>query len=174
MKTKIILINAIRFILLILAQVFIFNKINLGGWLNPMIYPLFILLLPFETPKNLLLILAFILGLSVDLFTGSIGLNAGATVFMAFLRPLSLRTIRTRRDYKAGIMPGINDLGYSWFISYTLVLLFAHQLFYFTFETFSFSEIGFTLIRIVINTLFSSLIILFIDILFKNQAKKQR
>jgi rod shape-determining protein MreD len=173
MNTKTILPNLIRFIVLLLAQVFIFNKINLGGWLNPMVYPLFILLLPFETNKNLSLVLAFILGLTIDLFTGSIGLHAGALVFMAFMRPVSFNLISSSKNYETGIMPGISDLGYVWFITYTFFLVFMHHLFFFFAETFSFSEFGSTLLRIFLSTIVSSILIIIIDILFKPNPKRR-
>lgn len=173
MNTRIILINIVRFVALLFAQVFIFNKINLGGWLNPMIYPLFILLLPFETNKNFSLILAFIMGLSVDLFSGSLGLHTGAIVFMTYMRPLSLRVISSSKNYEKGIIPGVNDLGYLWFISYSLFLVFAHHLFFFFAESFSLSELGSTLLRIILSTLLSTLLIIIIDIMFKAFPKKR-
>ncbi len=167
MNSKILYQNLIRFIVLILAQIFIFNKINLGGWLNPMVYPLYILLLPFETNKNLSLLLAFIMGIIIDLFTASIGLHTSALVFMAYMRPVSFRLINSSKNYEAGIMPGINDLGYIWFITYTFFLIFSHHLFFFFVEAFSFDEFGYTLLRVLLNTLVSSLLIIIIDILFK-------
>ena len=167
MKTKIILINIVRFILLLLMQVFIFNKINLGGYLNPMVYPLFILLLPFEISGFALLILAFLMGLSIDLFVGSIGLHAGATVFMAFFRTISLRIISSNREYESGISPGINDLGYFWFIKYTILLVFAHHIYFFFMEAFTFADFGETIMRTFISSIFSIILILFIDIIFK-------
>lgn len=173
MNTKIIIINVVRFVALLLAQVFIFNKINLGGWLNPMVYPLFILLLPFETNRNLSLILAFLMGISVDLFTGSLGLHTGALVFMTFTRPLSLRLISSSKNYETGIMPGVSDLGYVWFITYTLFLVFAHHLFFFLAESFSFREFGSTLLRIILSTLLSTSLIIIIDIMFKPIPKRR-
>lgn len=164
--------NTIRFVLLLLIQVYLLNNINLGGYLNPMVYLLFILLLPFEISGILLLILSFLMGLSVDLFTGSIGLHAGAATFLAFMRPHSLRLINTKRDYEAGIKPGINDMGMLWFVSYTLFLTFFHHLFFFLMESFSFAEIGMILLRVVLNTLLSSIFIVVVNLLFKSQNTK--
>ena len=58
--------NLIRFVVLVLIQVMILNNIQVSGFINPYMYVLFILLLPFETPNWLLLLLSFFLGLSVD------------------------------------------------------------------------------------------------------------
>ena len=173
MRTRIIIINIIRFILLLLMQVFIFNKINLGGYLNPMVYPLFIILLPFEISGFNLLLVAFFMGIGIDLFVGSIGLHAGATVFMAFFRTIGLRIISSNREYESGISPGINDLGYLWFIKYTSLLVFAHHLYFFIMEAFTFVDFDETLFRVFISSMFSIILIMFIDIIFKQNIGRR-
>ena len=172
MLNKDFYINILRFVLLVLAQVFIFNKIIFGGYISPMIYPLFIILLPFETNKNFSLILAFMLGLSVDLFTGSIGLHTSATLFMTFVRPLAFSIISSNKVFENGIKPGINDLGLSWFISYTSFLVIAHHIYIFFIESFSFVEMGHTFIKAIISSLVSILLIVLLDVVFKPQKKK--
>jgi len=171
MMGKGMLLNIIRFASLVLVQVFIFNKINIGGFANPMIYPLFIILLPFETNKNFSLFIAFMLGLSIDLFTGSIGLHTSATVFMAFIRPLAYSLISSNKVFESGIKPGINDLGLMWFISYTSALIFAHHIFFFLIEIFTFDEILHTFTKIVLSSLLSIFSIIVIDVVFKPQKK---
>jgi len=73
-------LNSIRFIGLVLLQVLILNHIRIGGYINPYVYGLYILLLPFSTPKWLVLFAGFSIGLSVDIFMSTAGLHAGATV----------------------------------------------------------------------------------------------
>ena len=83
--------NIIRFVVLILVQVLVLNHINFFGYLDPYLYVLFILMLPFEIPGWMLLISAFLLGLGIDLFSGTSGIHTAASVFMAFCRPAMLR-----------------------------------------------------------------------------------
>ncbi|HBH47981.1 MAG TPA: rod shape-determining protein MreD, partial [Bacteroidales bacterium] len=85
--------NIIRFALVVLVQILIFNNIELGGYLNPYVYTLFILLLPFETPGWVVLISGFLLGFSVDIFSETLGMHTAATVFMAYLRPIALSMV---------------------------------------------------------------------------------
>jgi len=59
--------------------------------MNPYIYILFILLLPANTNRSLLLIIAFFTGLTVDFFAHTLGLHAAASVFIAYLRPGTIR-----------------------------------------------------------------------------------
>src|SRR5581483_10393034 len=91
--------NILRFIFLILFQVLVLNNIQLGGYINPYGYVLFILLLPVETPKWLLLLLSFSIGISLDMFSNTMGLHAAACVFMAYCRPRVLRIISPREGY---------------------------------------------------------------------------
>jgi len=167
-----IIINILRFIILLLVQVLILNKVNLGGYLNPYVYILFILLLPFETPAWLLLLSSFLMGLSVDIFSGSIGMHAAASTFVAFLRPSVSRMIYSKREYEPGIKPGVNDLGLRWFISYTGILVFAHHLVFFFLEVFRFEELFSTIVRIILSTLLSTLLIVLLDVLTKKEKKR--
>jgi cell shape-determining protein MreD len=165
--SKQIFINTLRFIVLVLLQVLILNKVSLGGYLNPYVYVMFILLLPFETPAWLLLLSSFFLGLSVDLFSGTIGMHAAASTFMAFLRPTVSRMFNSKREYEPGVKPGINDLGLKWFLSYTLVLVFAHHLVYFYLEVFRFDELFSTFSRVILSTLLSTSMIVILNLLVK-------
>ncbi len=151
--------NILRFFAVILIQVLLLDNIQLGGYLNPYFYVIFIVLLPFETPKWFLLCLAFLLGLSVDLFNGTPGMHAAATVFMALVRPFVLNNFSPRDGYEAGTFPRIHYYGIEWFAKYTLILVLAHHFFLFFLEIFSFSDLFFTLGKIILSTILTSLII---------------
>lgn len=152
--------NIIRFIILILLQVTIFNNIQLSGFVNPYLYILFILLLPFETPPWLLLILSFFMGLSIDIFSNTIGIHASACVFIGFLRPFVLNYISVRDNYESDIEQGLYVYGVSWFFKYALILILAHHSFLFIVEVFSFNNFGDTLIRIVLSSIFTLVLVI--------------
>ncbi len=151
--------NAWRFIILVLFQVLVLNNIQFSGFVNPFMYVLFILLLPFETPRWLLLVSGFLLGLSVDIFSNTLGLHASATLFMAFLRPYVLRVISPRDGYETGTFPRVFYYGIAWFLNYAIILVFAHHLFLFYLEVFRFSEFFRTLLRVILSSSFSILFI---------------
>jgi len=152
---NIILKNTIRFIVLVLIQVAILNNIQVSGFLNPYMYVLFILLLPFETPNWLLLSLSFLLGLSVDIFSGTLGMHASACVFMGYVRPYVLNYLSLRDGYEIGTYPGISYYGFAWFFKYALVLVVAHHSFLFIIEAFSFANFSETMVRIIFSSFFS-------------------
>ncbi len=152
--------NIFRFVLLVLVQVFIFNNIQFSGYINPYVYVLFILLLPFETPGWLLLTLAFLLGFSIDILSGTLGMHTAATVFMAFLRPFVLQVFSPRDGYETGTYPRVHYYGFNWFLKYAAILILAHHLVLFYLEIFRFSDFFSTLLRVLLSTVLSLTLIM--------------
>jgi hypothetical protein len=158
--------NILRFFLLILLQVLIFDNIDFRGYMNPYIYVMFILLLPFETPDWFILISSFLLGFGVDLFSNTMGMHTAACLFMAFCRPGVVRFVSSTRDYEPGINPSIKDLGITWFLKYSIILVLFHHIVFFFLEVFSFHEFFYTLWRVIISTVFTILFIVLAQYLF--------
>lgn len=152
--------NILRFIALLLVQVLILNNVEIGGYINPYVYILFIILLPFETPAWIILILAFLMGLLVDIFGETLGMHTSATVFMAFLRPYFLAYFAPRDGYESGSYPRIYYYGLPWFIKYAVLMVLSHHLFLFYVEMFKFHDFFSTLLRVLLSTFFSSALII--------------
>lgn len=157
--TNLLIRNILRLIILVLFQVLVLNNVQVSGYINPYMYVLFILLLPFETPPWLLLVSGFVLGLSVDLFSNTPGMHTSATVFMAFLRPYVLRWIASFNKYESGTYPRLYYYGFNWFLKYSLILVFLHHLFIFYAEVFRISYFFHTLLRVILSTFFSVFLI---------------
>ncbi len=160
--------NTVRFLFLVLFQVLILNNIQLSGYLNPFLYVLFILMLPFQTPKWLVLVLAFVTGLSVDMFTDTGGIHAAASVFMAFLRQPILKLISPREGYDTVQNPTVQQFGFGWFFSYAGILILAHHLVFFYLEIFLLSEFFSTLFRVILSSLFSLTLVFISQFFFSN------
>ncbi|MCO6499180.1 MAG: rod shape-determining protein MreD [Vicingus serpentipes] len=160
------------FILLILFQGLILNNIEMGGYINPYLYVLFILILPFQTPKWLSLVLGFILGLSIDIFTSTIGMHTSATIFMAFARTYLLAIIRPRDGYDFNTTPNLQQMGGTWFLIYSSILVFLHHLFLFFVESFKFSQFFDTLGRAILSTIFTITMVFIVQLFnFKNKNR---
>lgn len=156
---KILLRNVIRFVVLVLFQVWVLNNIQFSGYINPYLYVLFLLLLPFETPSWLVLVLAFALGLSVDMFSDTLGMHASASLLMAFMRPYILQAISPRDGFEIGTFPRIYYYGFVWFLKYAFILVFMHHLFLFSVEVFKLYNFHLVLWRTVLSTIFSTFLI---------------
>ncbi len=170
---RLVFSNIARFITLVLIQVLVMNKINFYGFLNPYIYILFILLLPFETPGWLLLLLSFFTGLTVDLFSGTLGLHAASSIFAGFMRPLIIKFVGEKPDYDITTQPKLQQMGLKWFIAYALLMIFAHQLFLNLLDVFSFDEFWQTLLRVIVSAFFTFLFILLFEYIFVPRKEKQ-
>lgn len=160
---------AVIFVSLVFIQVLILNNIQFSGFVNPYVYILFILLLPFTIPGYVLLGISFLLGISIDIFNNTPGVHAGATVLLGFLRPGIAELISSREIIEKGNTPNMKQLGFASFLKYTVIAVFIHHLFLFYAEAFSFVGFFHTLLRCVLSSIFSIVIILASQfIIFKN------
>ena len=163
--------NSLRFLFLVLLQVIILNHVQWSGYVNPYVYILLILLLPIETPKWLVLLLAFLTGITIDMFGNTSGLHAAATTLMAFARPKVLKLISPRDDYEAETALTPQKMGLKWFIAYVSILTLIHHLFYFYVEVFRFSEFFQTSFKAILNSAITILLILAGVYLFGKKSK---
>lgn len=148
------------FIVLVLLQVLLLNHIQISGLINPYMYILFILLLPFDTPKFLLLVSGFLLGLTIDTFTNTPGMHASATTFLAFIRPGVINLISSRDVFELNAPPRINTLGFNWFIKYCMSLVLIHHFFLFYIEAFTLHGFFITFSRSILSAVFTIVLII--------------
>ena len=149
------------FIALVLLQVLILNNVHIAGYATPFLYIYLILKFESDTPRNALMLWAFCLGLAVDVFSDTPGMNAAATVLLAFLRPTFLRLF-VPRDTLESIVPSIR-MGVSPFLKYLVVSVFVHHGVLLTIEFFSFAHMGTLLLRIVASTLLTVVCIMAVE-----------
>ena len=132
--------NIFRFIVVVLVQVVLLNRINLGGSLNYFhffLYPVFILYLPLKLRRFVIILLAFALGITLDLFYNSPGVHASACVFTAYIRKYVLQLLEPIEGYNKDHDLSIYKMGIIWVASYSAILLLVHLIWYFSLEAFS-------------------------------------
>ena len=145
----------------VLAQVFVFDNIQLWGFIEPYIYLLFLLILPNNVSRPFLYILGFLLGLSVDLFSSTLCLHAAATIFMAFLRAPLISFTTSQQQLQKTPLPILRAMGFAWTARFIVLLVFAHHLLLHFLSTAPvFTTPWLTLLRVIANTLVTSLILL--------------
>jgi rod shape-determining protein MreD len=164
----------LRFLLLVAIQVLVLNKIQLGGYINPFLYVMFILMLPVRIPKTLLLLIAAATGLVIDMYGNTQGMHAAACTLMGYLRPAWLRILAPRDGYEADAVPSIKRYGFQWFIVYASVLVFAHHFLLFYLEVFRLSEFLSTFLRVVVSTLVTLLLIILSQYLFSKPEDRNK
>lgn len=119
-----------------------------------LIYPLAILLLPIKTHRIVLMLIAFTMGIGLDLFSDSIGIHAAALVFTAYIRNIVIAFIEPFEGYNINDVPTIKNLGLGWFVYYVSIALSIHIFVYFSIEAFSFVYF----FEITLNTIFSFIV----------------
>ena len=144
--------NILRFVIVVLIQVLVFNNMNLSGYIHPYIYILFLLLLPIYTNRSVLLLLAFFTGLTIDYFAGTMGLNAAASVFLGYVRPGTIRLFFGKQDFGNNEEPGLQSFGAIGFLKYTVILVFLHQFLLYYLEVLSFDNFFYTFSTVIIST----------------------
>jgi rod shape-determining protein MreD len=147
------------FVVSVLLQVLIFNNLLIARFISPFFYILFILLLPFNTPRSLLLILSFFLGLTIDMFTNTPGVHASASLLIGFMRPAILDLISSRETLESVSDPRIENMGFQWFLGYTTFMVLIHHLFLFFIEAFTLEGFLITLLRVVLSSVLSIVLI---------------
>lgn len=173
----------LQFALLILFQTLILNNITLNWWsqpkgfpvFTPYIYPLFILLIPFEAPVWLLLALGFITGVVMDSFMNTPGMHAFAMVLIAYLRTnvlLALLPKHMKEYYQ--LSPSVKTMGWAPFLTYSSFLILIHHSTFFIIELWSLSNISYLLLKILASTLTTLLLISAYLLLFSRRASMQQ
>ncbi|MGC3977049.1 MAG: rod shape-determining protein MreD [Paludibacteraceae bacterium] len=151
-----------RFIILVLVQIFVLDNIQFLGYINPMIYVLFILSLPVKFPYWLSLLLAFVLGATIDVFSNTLGMHIFATVFLAFIRvPVTNIIIRTEEG--VNFVPTFKSFGVANYIKYIVICVLMHHIGLFFIESFSLQGILFTLIKVLVSSAVTIAIILLVQ-----------
>ena len=165
--------NILRFILFILVQVFVLNQVPpLHHFINPYIYFLFILWLPFKTGRKTLMLLALLLGLTLDFFTKTPGLHAAPCVLIAYLRPFLINLLITQEGVEANYEePSIKSLGFGAYFMYVALLTLMHHAFLFLLEALQFGGIWYFLGKTLLSVAISMFLILITELLFVRKQK---
>jgi rod shape-determining protein MreD len=158
---------------LVFIQVFLLKNITLYNLSSPYLYILFILLLPFETPNILLFALAFLIGITIDIFYDTPGLHAASCVVLAFVRILFISITVQKDGFDNEPEPTLSIMGFRWFFTYVLVLTLVHHFFLFNLEAFNFSELEYTLSRVFLSSLFTVFLILLSGLLFFRKKERK-
>ena len=160
------------FLLILAAQVFIFDRLVFPGGFVITFYILFIMILPFNMNRILLMMIGFVLGLCVDATNDTFGLHASSAVFLSWIRPYIYKWFQPAIGYGENQSPNLIEMGWGWTLkTYILAFLAFHTWFY----SLSFLRIigpWFTLQKIILSTSASLLIIFVVQVLQKRKAKK--
>lgn len=158
-----IFINILRFVLLVLTQVLIFNTLNFMGFINPLVYVIFFYWYPLKSNRAVFMLVSFLLGFIIDIFSDTLALNAIASLTVAYARPVIMR-------FCFGVNYEFQNFSFKHTtkiqrITFLALLVLIHHLLFFSLEIFSIGHILLILrkvfatgiVTLILCTLFSSL-----------------
>jgi len=164
--------HILRMIIFVLAQGLIFGQLEFGFGIHPMIYPLFILMLPFDTRPVVLMLLAFLTGIGVDFFMNTFGLHTSAAVLVAYLRPELFRLFSPRDGYDALREPTMGEWGAKWFFQVAGTTTIIHHTWFFFLEYFKWSAFPKIIQSSFLSAVVTFIIFIVIQVLFFKKPQK--
>jgi len=169
---RVIVYNAIRFLVLILLQIALFKNVGYYNVVSFYPYILIIFLLPIGIPNVLLFALAFCTGLTIDAFYDSLGLHAAACVALALYR-IFFHKVTLEVELQGSFnTPSLSEMGTKWFLSYVFFGTLVHHFTLFIIETFTFTNFLYTLASIILSSIFTVLTILLMSLLvYKRKSR---
>lgn len=160
------------FIFLILLQVLLLNRIALFGIATPVLYLYFLLKLPIGRNPFYVIISGFLLGLIIDIFLNTPGMNAAATTIVAAFRRPVMNLFFERVEHEEYV-PGVyNEAGA--FVRFTIFTVFLHLTLLFFIESFTLFNLANTLLRVVTSAVISVILLLALDsLMYKKKSGEQ-
>lgn len=130
--------HILHFVGLLFVQVLVIDQVTFGTlntYISPIILGTSILILPISWRGPRLLLIGFTIGIILDAFHNTLGINASAMLVISFLRPYILRLISPREGFESFFTPNITALPLGQYLIYSSLLFLSFHLTYFAFES---------------------------------------
>ena len=154
-------------LLLLFLQVFLLDNLHWLGLVHPFIYLWALLLMPIELPRWAQMLLGAAIGAVMDIITHAPGIHMAGCVIVAYMRPMMVANyVQDIERLKGGIT--IKTIGMGNYLRLLAVLIVVHHTVVFMLEAFTFHHFGYTLLQILLSSLFSFALILMFEHVRKN------
>jgi len=165
--------NIVRFIILILVQAFVLDKVHLHQMVTPYIYFLFIIWMPFSISRGWQLILAFILGFTLDSFRQNPGFHSAACVLIAYFRPFLINILIPQEGADSNYEePSARSMGGLLpYMTYAGLLTLLHHSWLFLLEAIEFGNVWYFIIKTLLSTIITLCLIFIAELLFSRKQK---
>ncbi|MDC6365591.1 MULTISPECIES: rod shape-determining protein MreD [Flavobacteriaceae] len=131
-------LNSLRFVLLVLTQVLIFNTLNFLGFINPLVYVIFFYWYPIKGNRALFLIASFLLGFIIDVFSDTLAIHTIASLTIAYVRPVLMRfCFGVNYEFQNFSFKNTTKIQRLTFLA---LLILVHQVIFFSLEVLSISH----------------------------------
>lgn len=155
------------FLLLLFLQVFVLDNLHWLGLVHPFIYIWAVLLMPIELPRWLQMVIGAAIGMVMDMFTHAPGIHMAGCVMIAYLRPLLVAGYVQDIERMKGAIT-FEAIGVGNYLRLLAILVAVHHLIVFMLEAFTFRHFGYTLLQIILSSIFSYAFVLMLEYVRKN------
>ncbi|MGP1421553.1 MAG: rod shape-determining protein MreD [Tannerella sp.] len=153
---------SVSFIVFVALQVLVLSHIHLFHLVTPFLYLYIILKIPLNLSRVQVLWIAFLTGLTIDIFSNTLGMHTAACTLIGLVRN-PLLTALTDRDIHESATPSYTTLGVGAFMKYTLGITLIHHLTLFLIESVSLFDPLFLFLRILSSVVLTTLCIFMVE-----------
>lgn len=165
--------HSIRFLVLVAIQTLVLNNLEIGLGIQLMVYPLFVVLLPFEMGIIAMMLLTFVMGMIIDAVSNTYGLHTSSLLLITYLRPIIFKTFSPRDGYDPLKEGNMYEMGTRWFLSVFGILLAIHHMWFFTLEIFRLDDLLFILQKTALSLPLSFLLCLLLQAMLVSKPKER-
>jgi len=171
MKNSKISFFIITFIFFLFLQILVLKNLVLFGTAFCFLYVMYILLLPIEFKTVPTLIIAFVLGLGIDIFYDTLGVHTASILVLAFVRRSWIKIITPRGGYDEDLHPSILNMGFGWFFSYSFPLILLHHILFFYIDNLGTGLFLFVVQKVITSAVFVFIMIIIVQLLFYRRRR---
>lgn len=146
----------LAFFAYLLLQIMLFNELTLFNFVTPFVYLLFLFMLPLSIPTTIVYLLAFGMGLMVDMISETYmdGIHAFSALLSVACRRYILN-ITLPASFRESNEVAWHNQSHVWYAVYLLPLIFIHHLAYYFLEAFSFAHFFRSFFQVISGTIYT-------------------
>lgn len=154
----------IRYIIVMLLQVLLFDQLQLWGACHPYIYVLCLLMLPITIPHIPSMLIGAAAGVVMDIFCNSLGVHMAACILLMYIRPYLIGFIVNDKD-RLNEQISLHAIGMEALLKYTVIMVLIHHLTVFSLAAWSWSHMGFVLLETIVSSTITILLVIGYNVL---------
>ena len=157
---------------LALLQILFLNRISLFGYVTPLFYIWMIARFDSTMSRSSTLLWAFFLGLLIDIFSGTPGLNAASATLLAMCQP-GLVKLFVALDRHDVFMPNSVSMGGRPFAGYIFLVILLHHTFYYILLSIPLGDWQVLALKVVFSSMLTFIMMLVAEYSFAESGPKR-
>lgn len=160
------------FVFVALMQILFLNRISLFGYVTPLFYIWLIVRFDSYMKRTGMLLWAFSLGLVLDMFSGTPGLNAASATLLAMVQPGIVKMFVQTERYEQ-LFPSSATMGGRPFAGYLLLMTVLHHTTYFLLRSIPLGDWSVLVLKVIFSTLLTFIFMIVAERLTSSSGTKR-